>query len=447
MFTRQTSSLIATGVVILLVVSYIIFSSTRVYEKETIRKISYHAQLSESILNGKITLEDYWDRDLTKYKGNIYVYPGIVTALLYLPLVSLFGVEASVPLFPCIIGILCFLVWLLILRKMQKEGLINFNKTSLLIFSILPIIGTEFFYLNMGCFYWNKFGRIGTWEAQAVSFLFMSLSVYFLIKKGFLSKLLASIMFSFAALSRASAFILAPLFILLGSFLCEVELYEKFNKKSWFIRVLRSAVILSIPILVGLAIQLYYNYLRYDDFMQFGIKYQTHAKWISDRLSYHGLVSFSYLQRNLRFYFLKPMHYSFSWPYVKPFFSGSSIWSYQFSIYIVFIALVYKITNIFSLNKNFPKIFLKKLTKTTTLVIGSILICFTCFFYLLCLYGSGFVQIGARYLMDVQPFLTLLIIISFNLVQQVKTFKYVSYLLVLATLLTHTLAMEALKAP
>lgn len=270
---------------------------------------------------------DYaWDH--VYYNGHYYSYYGIAPViLLFLPYHLItgyyFSTDLAVLLFTITGLIFLSMAYLSIMRRWFSD-----------IPSGLVMAGHVIISVASGIFYCT--GRPLFYEISISSgFMFTMMGIYFLVssrkikdnKLSIIRSALASLAFGFATLSRptlALYAVFAFLFFLYKTFsitIAEDETKKKLISK----RILYFGISIAPLVILGI-LQMAYNYMRFDSFFDFGIKYSltindfTHAE-------YHTVfAAMSFVN-----YLLPPPEISATYPFINTAFINLPIHGYYFS--------------------------------------------------------------------------------------------------------------------
>jgi hypothetical protein len=142
-----------------------------------------------------------------------------------------------------------------------------------------------------------------------------------------------------------------------------------------------------------------YNYFRFNNFLEFGQKYQQGAGRFDEILKKYKVLSLSYTWHNIYYYFLNIIHFT---PDKRPVVidtEGNSI----FSVYPALLLLPLLFYN----RKYQNKKILYFLGISTVMIVISIS-------FLMLYFATGWVQFGNRYFFDLIPILFLLLIFILN---------------------------------
>src|SRR5579883_560800 len=252
----------------------------------------YYTRLTESFLNGQLSfletpdpsflqLKDPYDpqfnlespyrfHDASLYKGKWYIYFGVMPVfLLWLP-AKAFGLTMTEPLATTLFCWAGFLASLGFIYNIARANNISIDASHWVIIILLLSFSNDIPIMIKRPFVYEV-------SISCAYFCFMS-SLYF-YSFSFLNSynykkyiLISSLFFSFSILSRISYIIFFSVFFLI-EFFCKKNNFYSFLKKQF--------LFLSFPFL-ALIIQGFYNYARFESFINFGIEYQIAAIKIKD---------------------------------------------------------------------------------------------------------------------------------------------------------------------
>jgi hypothetical protein len=144
---------------------------------------------------------------------------------------------------------------------------------------------------------------------------------------------------------------------------------------------------LVLPVVASGIVLLIYNYIRFGDVWENGYRLANFSDWQKDEILNHGLFKLSNIPSNFYHYFIKALEY----PYLN---------------------LKYPGVSFFIVSPFFLYIF--KADLKNKIVIASTLTFFVILVALLSYYWPGWKQVGPRYMVDVLPFLYLMLVSVFK---------------------------------
>jgi hypothetical protein len=165
--------------------------------------------------------------------------------------------------------------------------------------------------------------------------------------------------------------------------------------------------LLGLPVIISGIILLYYNYLRFDDIWQNGYKLANNFLFTDAQryeLLNHGLFKLSNIPTNIYYYFIKTLD--------PVLINTTSLWGNTFYLNKPYITIKYPGTSFFVVSPLFLYIFKTDLSKKLNFA-AFITVLFALPLFL-SYYWPGWRQVGPRYLIDILPFVYLLLINSFK---------------------------------
>jgi hypothetical protein len=387
----------------------------------------YTIQLADSLINGRIDLPNPKGKhDLVLWEGKYYSPFGVMPALVVAPLRLMFGSHVTCLLVSASLGASSILVWYGILHSLRVSKITELSNLDLFLLLSLTIFGGDFYWISTR-------GRV--WYLnQTFTFFFISTALYFMLQRGFKSKVLSSLFFSCAFLTRNGIAVISPLYYLLLSYVYgrECGLPGVLNAgKKFSTRV----VVLILVFLLSIGVQSYYNYVRFGNPLESGYRMQDVSAYLRKDLSVHGLFSVHYLHRNLRFYLLKPVAYETESPYILYDENGNSFWSYQPSLLIILMSVSSYVWWLGGNRGALKSLVLESMGRgKLAYVASSSIIWLTYLTSSLLFYAHGWLNFGNRYLLDVHPFLILLIVFSYGHVRENRVMRWSSYLLIVLSI-------------
>lgn len=253
---------------------------------------AYWNDLAYAFLNGRLYIEPPGtDHDLTFFNGRWYVPNPPLPAFILMPFVALAGSsEINTVLFSTIVGAINAVLVFLILEKAAALGLIPTRKTGNLLLTSLFAFGTSHWWLSM-------MGRMW-FISQILTITFAALAALLVLYKR--SPWLVGLCLGLAVLSRPNVFTLWP-------FLAGMMIYTQYRTtwKEEIKRIALWAVQSAVPVILAVAGLLYYNYIRFGDFLDFGYVTINSSDWLMSAVQTYGMFHPHFVPINLHLMFLK----------------------------------------------------------------------------------------------------------------------------------------------
>src|SRR3989344_2669029 len=275
-------------VFIITFVVYFIFSN----QKPLI--FNHHVYIANAFLHGIFEIQNSpsWHNDIAVVDGKIYGIYGPMPAILLLPLVAIFGLQAPEGFMNLIIATSGVVIFWRILSKMEFDEKFKFWLTSFFAF------GTLQFFSAVHDQTW--------WYTYIVASFFLLLTINELLGKR--RTYLVGLFIGAAYATRIeTAFALIFALIL-------INLPKAFLTKS---------ILLFLGFSLPFILVSYYNFARFGNIFDTG-----YANFVTyDPSSYipYGLFSWNYLPNNFYTYFLKGPEILANFPYLRPPWIGMSI--------------------------------------------------------------------------------------------------------------------------
>ena len=246
----------------------------------------YWNMLANAFLHGRLyMINPPTTHDLTLFNGNWYVPNPPLPAL-----VALRGVQAiNMVWFSVAVAAITVALVFWILQEASARKLIPTGPRSNLWLTAMFALGTDFWWLSVMAQMW--------FLSQLLTLLCAAVAVLFVIKKA--SPWWAGLWLGLAVLARPNIFTLWPLLAGLYLFLYLRE-HPTFDWK----RALGWAIQSAAPVVAAVAALLIYNYVRFDDFMNFGYTTLNGATDIVTAAQTYGLFNVHFVADNLRVMFL-----------------------------------------------------------------------------------------------------------------------------------------------
>jgi len=342
----------------------------------------YYNYLLDAFFNFRFDLHGVGTHDLSFYQNKWYMYWGPGPVLFILPFYLLSGLKACDIFYTLVAGLANVIIFYYILdefcRYFEMEDIDTEKAVVLMSFAL----ASPNFYLSLS-------GRI--WHTgQIIATTYLLLFIFFLFK--FLNRKMIIYLISslfFFNLSWFSRYSLILYFFLI-IYIVVMSIEEK-NKKP-LIRMLICIISIS---LIFASISAYYNYARFGNMLEKGFRYQVGDERFYKYYQQGKMFSLSHMSHNIDCYFFNHASISTARPYIKMDMEGNSV----FSVYplLLFFPFLFQ-----------RKYFQKK--KEMLFLITVFLTAGTSMFLLLINLGSGWVQFGSRYFLDIIPLTFLLIL-------------------------------------
>ena len=268
--------------------------------------------LASAFLRGKIYLltTPKITHDLTFYNGHWFVpYPPF-PIILILPFAAIWGPEAfNLTTFSLVLAALAAVTIYLILYQLIRSGWIQLSRSSAIWLTALFSFGTVYWWLS-----------INTGESffsQIVTVFFIGLAFLSVLKKW--PAWMSGICLGAAILCRPNVFVLWPALLAIA-----IQNNLNAEKVNWKY-ILKWGLSSAVPVIVGVFILLYYNYLRFGNLYDFGYVTINGSVSIVQNVQSYGLFSTHYVAFNLQSMFLALPDLKMSCAYYIPRGWGMSI--------------------------------------------------------------------------------------------------------------------------
>jgi len=276
-------------------------------------KYSFWDLLAGQFIHGQLYLKDPpYTHDLTLYKGNWYVPMPPLPAILMMPLAYLIGGENISTsylsmAFSAINGVLVYLI----LKNINDRKWIQISQSGILLLVTLFLFGTPHLWVGIS-------GR-GWYVSQILTVLFLSLAIYSALRAW--SPWLVGIFIAIAMTARPNGLMTWP-FVFAISMQILKENSGKIDLKQAFYWSIKTIP----PIVMAIIGLLAYNYLRFENFLDFGYTTVNAGSDIVQNVQTWGLFSPHFIPKNLMVMFFKMpwINLKSHWP-IEPSATGMSI--------------------------------------------------------------------------------------------------------------------------
>ncbi len=354
--------------------------------------------LADAFLHGKVNIEAGFDAigtnlDLSVYKEKVFWPGGPMIGIASLPLVLIAGTAANLFILQFSLNLLCLFLLYQITKALHVESSVNRCFFVLAFFTATNFSGLA---MNQGGF--------TSYLQQVLTTAISLLSILLILRQKHAI---------FIGIAVACAFLTR--FTLLGF----IPLYPILLIKSHLSSSQKRTRLIyyNFPILIGVAMTLLYNQIRFGNWLENGYHYQ-----ILLNSSYHadmktlGIFNFAYLPVNLYYFLLKmpslilsKIGHSSIFPFLYADPMGMSVFITSPIMVIFFLAKT-------------------KSDMVKWLKVCSLLILLPTLFF----YGIGWVQYGYRYAVDIYPLLFVIMILGIQ-GQPSKRWYWAAFLGLLST--------------
>ena len=242
--------------------------------------------------NGKLYLPNpSGTGDLTFYNGHWYVAEPPFPAVLMSPFIAVWGVQAfNTTTFSLVLAGITAVTVYLILHRMIQSGWIGLSRSGAIWLTALFSFGTMYWWLSILSKIW--------FFSQVVTVLFCALA--FLAAVNDSPAWVSGFCLAAAILCRPDMFTLWPALLAIA-----IQHQSKEGKVKWK-DILGWGTISAIPIIIGVGLLLYYNFLRFGNFLDFGYVTINGGSYLLQQVHEYGLFSPHFIPDNLHSMFLAP---------------------------------------------------------------------------------------------------------------------------------------------
>lgn len=246
---------------------------------------SYWHLLADAFFRGELFLADPdTTHDLTFYNGHWFVPNPPLPAIIMMPLIKIFGLWTfNTTLFSTWVGAINTGLIFLIFRKASQKGLIPDNRSGILWLTVVFAIGTNHWWLSILGQMW--------FVSQVLTVTFCELAVLSVLSEK--SPFLTGSMLGLAILARPNIFAVYP--FLLGIY----YFIQKGKQKIQRLQLFRWTFSSAVPIVISVFLLLYYNFLRFNNWFDFGYVTIHGASWIVSAVKEYGMFHPHFLKTNL----------------------------------------------------------------------------------------------------------------------------------------------------
>ncbi len=369
---------------------------------------NYFKFLSYSILNGRLDIDcpkSTGCADLVHYKGKYYLYWPWVPAIVYLPVVAIFGTNTPDVLISSFFGALNVFLIIFFLRRLSVKFGMEINDTEIILLALFWALGTVHFYMSMVGSVW--------FISQIMAQTFLLSAIVLILRASNLPGFFFSgLFFSMAVYTKNdllfSIFFLATIWYLLY---CR-------NQKINYTQI----AVFFLPFIVFSAVNFVYNYVRFGEIFENGLKYHNLHRHFIQNYKNHGYFSIFYIPYNFYTEVLRLPPFKPTFPFFKYDPEGFGfLWNSP--LFFLIFPLFYFILR----KKKHSGLILNKVD--LILISGTILSLIFISMLIFMIMGTGWAQFASRYSLDYQLMLFVLLIYSFKFIRQYKWFYPVAWFL------------------
>lgn len=377
--------------------------------------LNYFRYLADAFLHGRLNvIVPDSQRDLVVYNQQLYLYWPPVPALVYTPLVAIFGVDLPDAFINVLFGILN--VWLImkISSLLSSKFNLGLNEKHIMWVGFFWGLGTVHFYMSMEGTVWFVS------QIMAQTFLFSAVYAMLKIQKPYRALFISGVFYASAVYTRNN--LVFSVFFLLFLYLA---LHRQIKFKDW----LTKGAIFIFPFIIFSLLNGWYNFARFGDFFENGIQYHDMNPYFLEAFQQHGYFSTYFLIHNFYIEVLHWPSFNLQFPFILKEEEGFGfIWGSP-----LFLLLIPAVILQFRSYKN--------IIEGHPMLISHRLIRFGCWaaalpiaFIIFCIMGTGWYQFCARYTLDFQFFLFVYLLFSWQLLCGIPKIKWITLILILASI-------------
>ncbi len=254
---------------------------------------SYFNYLASSFLHGQLyLLKPPATGDLVFFNGQWFLSVPPFPAILMLPFIAFLGIQGfNTTTFSLVLAATSAVIIYLILHQLIQADWIKLSHSGAIWLTALFAFGTNYWMLSIDSRVW--------YFSQVVTVLLSGLAFLSVLKKW--SPWITGICLAAAILCRPNVFVLWPALIAIA---IQIDL-NALGKIDWR-KTLRWGVQSAIPVVLGVGLLLFYNYLRFGNFFDFEYGNLKGAEWILQNVQKYGLFSPHFMPSNLYSMLLAP---------------------------------------------------------------------------------------------------------------------------------------------
>jgi hypothetical protein len=345
--------------------------------------------LADAFIHGRLYLvEPPFSFDLSFYKGHYYAYWPPLAALLLIPPVSLLGTGFGDRWLGILLSALSTIPAYVLIGNIAER----YDFRASVAFRILL---TLFFAFGTSNLVLGYYGTHWFMAQLAASLMMMSAAAVMTSKstepRAFLQ---AAVLWAASILSRMHLVLAVPFF---AQFVRSTACAGRQRELEPVSVCVKRAVVLIVPLICAFSLTGWYNWARFGDAFDNGIKYHSMAPRFKADYANYGFFNAHYIPRNIYYELLRVPLFSKTPLLKEP--GPETTWQEGYSLFYQCPLLLYALLTLRTLHAD-------RFVRACWLSIALIAV------PILSLMGTGFAQFGARYLFDVVPFFYMLTIIG-----------------------------------
>ena len=363
----------------------------------------YFNYLADAFLHGRLNvIPGRHFEDLVLFNGKYYLYWPPVPAIVMMPFVALFGPVLPDAIFSSCTGALNVWLFMKICSRFSEQFSLGLKAREIMWAGLFWAFGTVHFYMAANGDVWEF--------SQVIAQTFLLSSVYFFLENR--RWWLSGILFGLAVYTRNDL-------VFAGFFF--VFLYFAMNPGRKISQFLKSSTVFLIPFVIFSLLNAWYNFARFGDVADNGLKYHLMNDYFIENFQKHGYFSWHYFAHNFYTEVLHWPTFLLEDPFIQEEPEGFGfIWASPFFLMLI-PAMGLWIYRLFT--KANPQGF-KLITIgawAATLPIA------TTIFLIM---GTGWRQFGARYTLDFQFFLLVFLMFCWPYLSRYSLVRKLSLVLI-----------------
>lgn len=269
-------------VIIFIIAFFVYFAVGTQYRFSPKWTLDYHNLLSKSLINFRLDIPNpATTYDLAYFGGKWYTTWGIVPALILIPLQYIRGQFIPTFYLSILFSSMNIVLMYFLLLRIKREFLRQMSFFGICIFLLLFAFGTTQFYV----------GTLGSvWHVDQITTSFLGMVGVYIVfrkKRKFIHYLTSIIFLSAAFLGRPTNVLLSFLPITLYIWDPPVR------------AIARQIILLCLPFLIFLSIFFLFNYVRFNNPLEYGFNYLDETKHLQELREKNGPFSLKNAPRNL----------------------------------------------------------------------------------------------------------------------------------------------------
>lgn len=248
---------------------------------------NYWNWLADAFLHGRLYLIDPPSMgDMTLHNGRIYIPIPPLPAILMMPFIAIWGVNGfNTTIFSITISALTSVLVFLSLKELANRKWIQLSLSGILWLVALFSLGTVHLWLSISSVVW--------YFSQICTVFFVALAFTLALKQ--YPAWLTGLSLATAILARPNVFVIWPALLFIT-----VQIQAERHNSFRLAKIFSWAAWAALPMFISAGVLLYYNYLRFGNFLDFGYADLYGSIYVMENVKKYGMFNPHFIPINLK---------------------------------------------------------------------------------------------------------------------------------------------------